>query len=156
MVDLDFGRVGLGDAVVAGVPVAGDHLAAGRVDLGGRERVALQHFVACVAAVAVSVGRVAEPVAVVAGPGARWSTGMRARTSRAATDPGMVVSVTVGGVVAGGVVGGVVAGVVGGAVAGVVVAAGVGGGGVVLGAAATMVGRRRTAVWWLASTPWGR
>ena len=66
MVDLHLGGVGVGDAVVAGVPVPGDHLAAGRVDLGGGERVALQHLVAGVAAVAVAVGRVAEPVPVVA------------------------------------------------------------------------------------------
>ena len=55
MVDLDFGRVGLGDAVVGGEPVAGDDMAAGGVDLGGGERVALQDLVAGVAAVAVAV-----------------------------------------------------------------------------------------------------
>ena len=75
MVDLDFGGVGVGDAVVGGVPVAGDHLAAGGVDLGGGERVALQDFVAGVAAVAVAVGRVAEPVPVVAVLVSRWSRG---------------------------------------------------------------------------------
>ena len=66
MVDLDFGGIGLGHAVVWGEPVAGDDLAAGGVDLGGGEGVALQDFVAGVAAVAVSVGRVAEPFSVVA------------------------------------------------------------------------------------------
>jgi len=55
----------VGHAVVWGEPVAGDDLAAGGVDLGGGEGVALQDFVARVAAVAVSVGRVAEPFSVV-------------------------------------------------------------------------------------------
>ena len=66
MVDLNLGGIGVGDRVVTGVPVPGDHLAAGWIDLCGCEGVALQDLVTRVAAVAVAIGRVAEPVPVVA------------------------------------------------------------------------------------------